>query len=148
MPDRTQTDLADPSTDSPWPHWADGRFYDQGFPWCVHADSHPGGMADDYPDPGHPADECVTGGGLFDGARDGVNGAPLALSVYGSHPFRFGADHFHPADETRVVIEYGGLRDDDPQTRISLPASEALNLARHLVHTVDVVNYRARPVTR
>lgn len=132
-----------PSLRGPWPEVSDiSRVYDHGWRWCVNARGHPQSSGG-YPDVQRhdPWDECRTHTWFLDGARRGLSGPEVELSVYGAAAFRFG----QPRDGTslprpRVVIESYDLADEASQPgliRLSVPIGEARQFARLLGWAAD-----------
>ena len=144
------SDRIDPPTDDlergPWPQVGDlSRLYDHGWPWCVNAAAHPdpnGG----YPDPERhrPWHECRSGEAYIDGARRGLDGELIALSVYNAVAFRFGQPRDEaPSASPRVVLE-SWTAGEAATDRLSLTPAQALYLARILVRSADDLTFVQR----
>jgi hypothetical protein len=139
--------------DLPWPavttdNWQD-RVYDHGAAWCDRRDQHPA-AADDYPGPDHYQAECRTRGGHFHGGRLDTDGDPVIIEAYAARPFLFGQPRANPTTSwdgaIRLVLSaVPDHQSDAAAIRISLPATEARNLAYHLLHLADTVDGHIQP---
>jgi len=142
MSDRTQPPNW-PSPRGPWPEVTDGsRLFDHGKAWCATAHGHPE-PDDGYPDPDRhvPWNECRSVVSYFDGARQGIDGARLELELYVAAAFQFGALRSEAApSEARIVLEAYVDEPGQEPMRVSLPAGEALRLARRMAQLVDLVD--------
>lgn len=131
-----------PSPRGPWPEVTDAsRLFDHGKPWCATAHGHPE-PEDGYPDPDRhvPWNECRTLVSYFDGARHDLSGAPVELELYAAAAFQFGtlrSEAFRP--DSRIVLESYVDQEGHEPVRVSLPAGEALRLARRITQLVDLV---------
>jgi hypothetical protein len=132
-----------PSPRGPWPELTEiNQLFDHGKPWCAAAHGHPE-PGDGYPDPDRhvPWNECRTLVSSFDGARRDLNGAPLELEVYAAAAFQFGTPRSEALpSQTRIVLEAYVDEPGQEPIRVSLPAGEALRLARRITQFVDLAS--------
>ena len=132
-----------PSSRGPWPEVAGiDRLFDHGKSWCATAQGHPE-PDDGYPDSDRhvPWNECRTLISSFEGARRDLHGGPLELELYAAAAFQFGTPRGEALpDETRVILEAYGDEPGQEPFRVSLPAGEALRLARRIAQLVDLIS--------
>ena len=144
------SDRIDPPAFSEWRPWPDARdgslVYDHGQHWCANADAHPDNH-DGYPDPDRhlPWHECRSNDIYIDGGGDDLADEPVGISACLAAPFRYGSPRPAPLSHPRLVLEVWPESRNEAGRRISLPAGEALRLARVLIHLADRLTFVDRP---